>query len=221
MKRPTMKHACSLFNALLLVALAKDLPLHAETTPSTPTAASPMKAEQLCVWKKSDLPETFEEGVFIKGESVGVLSSLSFALWMRVDNLVESRTPILAAENRGNLPGFHLSLLKNGTLALSIHNGRDWIHTVADKEVPVGSWHHVAVVCDVQRGGSISFYIDGNPAGTQPLDLETPLEMNSYRLGAWPRSPGHFHGAMDDVRLYSGLLQCDEIPEIMGAPRME
>ena len=102
---------------------------------------------------------------------------------------------------------------------MAINNGQDWIHANAKARVIPGSWHHVAVVCDPRKGGEIRFYIDGKDAGTQPLDLGIPLDMDAYRLGAWKawsaQPDKNFHGVMDDVRLYSGLLQDHEIEEIM------
>ena len=75
-----------------------------------------------------------------------------------------------------------------------------------------GEWHHVAVVCDPRYDGEARFYVDGKPAGAKPLDLGIPLALSAYRLGAWSSWPdNNFHGALDDVRLYRGLLTDAEV----------
>lgn len=178
----------------------------------------PMKTKPLSVWKKSDLPDAFDGGNFVQGESAGMLDALSVALWVRAESSDNEWNPILFTDH-GNRSAFHFALRKGGWPIVAINNGQDWIHATAKARVIPGSWHHVAVVCDPRKGGEIRFYIDGKDAGTQELNLGIPLDMDAYRLGAWKawsaQPDKNFHGAMDAVRLYSGLLQDHEIEEIM------
>jgi len=178
-------------------------------------------AELIASWKQSDLPERFDGKTFIQGKSAGAEPAISVALWVRADELKNRWNPLLFTDGSG-LSSFHFSLLNDGAPNVAInYGGKLWLHNRADTAVAPGAWHHVAVVCDPRMGGVIRFYVDGKPAGSKPLDLGIPLDLTSYRLGAWKtweKAPANnFHGALDDVRLYRGLLTEAEVTGIFQA----
>ena len=187
-------------------------------------AAFAEKAKLLCAWKQADLPKLFDGKNFIRGESAGFLETLSLTLWVRPETLENDWNPILFTDH-ANATAFHFSLRGNGTPAVAINGGAGWIHAPASWPVVPGSWHHLAVVCDARKGGSIRIYIDGKSAGNQALDLGIPLDLNAYCLGAsiaWATEPSkNFHGSMADVRLYRGLLTEQEIEKIMSETPMD
>ena len=183
----------------------------------------PVEVKPLFVWEKEKLPKLFDGKNFIRGESAGFLDTLSLTLWVRPETLENDWNPILFTDH-ANASAFHFSLRGNGTPTVAINSGAGWIYGPASWPVVPGSWHHVAVVCDSRKSGSIRLFIDGKAAGEQALDLGMPLDLNAYCLGAnigWAGEPEkNFHGSMADVRLYRGLLTEHEIEKIMSETPM-
>jgi len=72
------------------------------------------------------------------------------------------------------------------------------------------NWHHLVLVCDARRGGRATFHVDGRIAGEEHLGVGIRLDLYGFRIGGWDRwedKPANsFHGAIDDVRIYSGML---------------
>jgi len=161
------------------------------------------------------LPERFDGKTFVKGAPAGEQEAVSVALWVRADELKNRWTPLLFTDGR-DTSALHFSLLEDGSPNLAINAGSEnWKHVRADAPVRTGAWHHVAVACDPRLDGEARFYIDGKPAGVKRLDLGVPLALAAYRLGAWSaweNAPANnFHGSLDDVRLYRGLLTDAEV----------
>jgi hypothetical protein len=190
----------------------------ARGVPPPPVTAPPIPAELLATWRlgaDKGLPERFDGRTFVKGTPAGEQVAVSVALWLRADELKNRWNPLLFTDGRV-ASAFHFSLLDSGAPNLAIHTGNEsWTHVRADAAVKPGEWHHVAVVCDPRLDGEVRFYIDGKPAGVKRLDLGVPLALATYRLGAWNAwenvPANNFHGALDDVRLYRGLLTAAEV----------
>lgn len=80
--------------------------------------------------------------------------------------------------------------------------------------IPLNTWTHVAVT--VSSGNVVSYYINGNPAGTwsgpgMDLSLGSTINLgdnNGIRV---------FDGDLDEVRIYNRVLSQTEIQETMGA----
>jgi len=174
-----------------------------------------LPSELIASWKQGDLPERFDGKTFFQGKSAGTEPAISVALWVRADELKNRWNPLLFTDGSG-LSAFHFSLLSDGSPNVAInYGGKLWLHNRADTAVAPGAWHHVVVTCDPRTGGVIRFYVDGKPAGTKPLDLGVPLDLTSFRLGAWKtwenKPVNNFHGALDDVRVYRGTLTDAEV----------
>jgi hypothetical protein len=166
------------------------------------------------------LPERFDGTTFVTGAPAGEQEAVSVALWLRADELKNRWTPLLFTDGRV-ASAFHLSLLEDGTPNIAINAGNEnWKHVRADAAAKTGEWHHVAVACDPRLDGEARFYIDGKPAGVKRLDLGVPLALAAYRLGAWSAwesaPANNFHGALDDVRLYRGLLTAAEVAALVA-----
>lgn len=212
------------FRAAPTLASARGVPPPSVTAP-------PIQAELLSAWKlgagtndgvtfnaqvvDKGLPERFDGKVFVKGVPVGEPVAVSVALWLRADELKNRWNPLLFTDGRVT-SAFHLSLLDSGAPNIAINTGNEnWTHVWAEATVITGKWHHVAVACDPRADGEARFYIDGKLAGAKRLDLGVPLALDAYRLGAWnawENAPANnFHGSLDDVRLYRGLLTAAEV----------
>ncbi|MBI4326691.1 MAG: immunoglobulin domain-containing protein, partial [Chloroflexi bacterium] len=126
---------------------------------------------------------------------------------------------------------FHLGL--NGTdgdLSDYIGTGSDvqiGVRAGADKALPIGSWQHVAAVCD---GTMARIYQNGVELGAVPYDgtLINPPPMSSLAIGSKTddsglapdfEMPGFWQGRIDDLGLWTRGLTPDEILAVYAAGR--
>ena len=92
-----------------------------------------------------------------------------------------------------------------------------------------GQWHHIAAVL-VDDGtpslNEIQLYIDGvletNPDSNSSQSIATD-NTKDLVMGAWFDSASstyslHFHGLIDDMRIYDTALDAEQIQEVMGDP---
>jgi hypothetical protein len=99
---------------------------------------------------------------------------------------------------------------------LELIRANDFTHEKSSTyaQVPLNSWHHVAVV---ENGASSTFYIDGTPVETvwDESHLTSPPIGNSYPMLIGARNDGlFFDGMIDDVRIYNRSLTAEEIRTI-------
>src|SRR6266568_1078363 len=84
-------------------------------------------------------------------------------------------------------------------------------NTISTGTVSDSDWHHVAAT----RGGeTVTFYIDGGPAGTVTISGDSADNPVPVRIGT--DGPGYdaasmFNGLIDDVRIYNRALSQGEI----------
>ncbi|MBM3891027.1 MAG: LamG domain-containing protein, partial [Verrucomicrobia bacterium] len=165
----------------------------------------------------------FDGNAHVEAGGLGSHETLSVALWVKAGELKNTWSPLLFTST-AQQSAFHFSLLRDGTPNVAINvGGKNWIHSRARCSLADGQWHHLAVVCDSRIGGYIQFFVDGRKDADAPLDTGVPLDLSAFRLGAWSSWERHpdnnFHGHLDEVRIYSGLLKDAEVSELAkGAP---
>ena len=165
----------------------------------------------------------FDGNGHVEAGGLGTHKTLSVALWVKAGDLKNTWSPLLFTHSREQ-SAFHFSLLRDGTPNVAINCGdKNWLHRRARHSLADGRWHHLAVVCDSRAGGNIYFYIDGRKDTDIPLDTDVLLNLAAFRLGAWiaweKQPANNFHGQLDDVRIYSGLLKDAEVSDLAkGAP---
>jgi hypothetical protein len=165
----------------------------------------------------------FDGNAHVEAGGLGSHETLSVALWVKAGELKNTWSPLLFTST-AQQSAFHFSLLRDGTPNVAINvGGKNWIHSRARRSLADGQWHHLAVVCDSRIGGYIQFFVDGRKDTDAPLDTGVSLDLSAFRLGAWSaweRNPdNNFHGHLDDVRLYTGLLKDAEVADLAkGTP---
>lgn len=164
----------------------------------------------------------FDGRSHVDGPDLGWQESLSVALWVKAGALRNTWNPLLFTST-GETSAFHFSLLQNGTPNVAIHvGGKSWLHRRARRTLADGVWHHLAVVCDARSGGRMQFYLDGQRDADVLLDAGVPLDLRAFRLGAWSawqnQPDNNFHGCLDEVRLYRGLLTRAEVASLARCP---
>lgn len=160
------------------------------------------------------------------GDVDGTLETLSIALWVRAESHKNRWNPLLFCDDWSD-GDLHLSLLADGKVNVAINGGSaSGHHRESDRSVGDGEWRHVALVCDQRFGGHIQFYVDGQPDHKHRLHgMEMPVRLTAVRLGGynqWEKQPGaNFHGALDDVRIYRGMLSEEQVAELAAGGKSE
>ncbi len=210
----------------------------ARGVPPEPAVVSPIPAELLAWWKLVDAakglvadasghgrdaqavgnPPRFDGATYLQSGQIGKQEAISVAMWVRPDTLNNRWNPLLFTDG-ADASSFHFSVLDNGAPNVAINTGgKQWAHSRANSSLATGRWQHLAVVCDPRYGGTIRFYINGQPAGASPLDLGVPLDLSAFRVGAWKTWEGtpanNFHGSLRDIRIYRGSLSASDIRDL-------
>jgi len=156
----------------------------------------------------------FDGRGYVEVAGLGSFEAASVAAWVKADQLLNTWSPILFTWN-WEPADFHFSLLRDGKPNLAVNSGGQAIHRQAYASAGDGKWHHVAVVADGRTGGGVTFYVDGHRTGSHDLEAGLPFDLDRLRLGAynlWERTPGNnFHGTLDDVRVYRGMLTAEQV----------
>lgn len=160
----------------------------------------------------------FDGTGFVEVGDLGSFEALSIAMWVKPDALPGRWNPLLFC-NDGNKGDVHFSLLPDGVPNVAINlGGWNWMHKRARSAFPKGQWRHLVLLADGRFGGGIQFYVDGRLDYDGDLDIGQELTLDHFRLAAWNRwqgQPNHnFHGALDDVRIYSGMLSAAQVAEL-------
>ena len=147
--------------------------------------------------------------------------TVSIAAWVK---RVDTTPPgggwrvVVSYGEQGHVLSFQHALAPLGGLQMTGRCEFSATQTVLDDD-----WHHLTMTRSLD--GTIRVYLDGEP---QPLipgdDLPSSAEPNttptctvapafgdSVWIGGDPGHSEYFHGSIDDVRIYSGVLTYDEI----------
>ncbi|MCY2990406.1 MAG: LamG domain-containing protein [Planctomycetota bacterium] len=164
----------------------------------------------------------FDGQAYLESGGLGTHEAVSIALWVKAETLAQTWNPLLFGDDIK--PGtVHFSLLSDGIPNVAINTGgENWTHRKARTAMADGKWHHVILVCDARVGGSVRFYVDGRLSREERLGVGQRLDLDGFRIGAWNRwasSPANnFHGELDDVRIYRGMLSDEEAAQLAKGP---
>jgi len=155
-----------------------------------------------------DRHEKPDQAYFFDGQNDGISlpaalqndgKTFTISLWLRADSFGVDRRLV----NTGSHT-FTLTL----TTALSVW----WVELEGDgvpvsNEITLGKWHHfVFTVKDLE---SQTFF---NSSLKSEAKLPNPMHINQWLLGSSYKGHGmHFHGAIDDVRIYNRALSEAEV----------
>lgn len=176
----------------------------------------------------------------------GVLTSLTYVVWVQLDSLPRPVTAVAMAQNFA--PGeVQFQINHNGTLHLGVRlqppgSGNEW-DSIDTRRVltskSFGQWIQLAAVYD-GTGKAMALYVNGKRVASKPLQQPVNLVLNDLELGDWDpllvptenRSerrqrtrPSIMHrelyGRMDEFALLSRPLSDNEIRKLYeeGEPR--
>ena len=160
----------------------------------------------------------FDGTQFIACGGLGTHEAVSIALRAKADSLGHTWNPLLFG-NDVKCGVVHFSLLADGRPNVAINTGeQNWTHRTARTAVAVGEWHHFILVCDARFGGLVRFYIDGKRVSEDRLSLGIQLNMDAFASARGISGKGppanNFHGAIRDVRIYSGMLTDEQAAQL-------
>lgn len=121
-------------------------------------------------------------------------------MWVKDDNAGSTSSPteatLFATENENVADGGHLSLLmKKGTPVLRAE-GQEYALTI--QPLSANQWHNLTL--NVQRGSSITFYVDGDAVRTLPVTAVGFVMDDAISVGKG------FKGNIDEVRFWKASM---------------
>ncbi|MFD2824833.1 LamG domain-containing protein, partial [Lacinutrix iliipiscaria] len=140
-------------------------------------------------------------------------TAFTISAWIKRDPADSGTVSILSKRDAAFTEGYDLRIRNNNTIEYYLRNGTDQSLT-SNTSIPVGEWHHVAVIYD---GTTVSIYIDGvldNSANrTAPTNT-----IESFFIGAAGKNAPrqHFQGNIDEVRIWNTNLSESELRFIMN-----
>jgi hypothetical protein len=149
--------------------------------------------------------------------------TVSIAAWVKLDATTSDGREVVASYGeQGHVLAIQHPLAPLGGLQMT---GPDCEFTATDAVLGT-DWHHLAMTRDAIE--AIRVYFDGEsqliipgddlPSSADPTDEGTCRVAPSFHDQMWiGTDPGdwqHFRGAIDDVRIYSGVLTDDEIRQL-------
>jgi hypothetical protein len=147
-------------------------------------------------------------------------SSNTFAVWMKVP--LAGTEGLGATERVGDVlgnypdsPNTNWELHSAGQMRLYWNGGQIDLRGTTD--LRDNTWHHVVWVRD-KAADACYLYIDGRLEATHPSAGADITFGTTHKIGGDNRASGMpmFHGAMDDLQLYSRALSQNEIRRIAG-----
>jgi len=151
-------------------------------------------------------------------------NALTITAWVKVNNFttyyfILDKSPSGTAPS--NYPGnYEFRTTPAGLLEFGhqTSQGTDYVFYASTGKLVAGRWTHVAVT--VVKGGQVTFYIDGAPAGNVAQSSNWPvLNDEPLRIGGRKDGYSFFSGSLDEVRLYNRALKDAEIKKVGERPK--
>jgi hypothetical protein len=148
-------------------------------------------------------------------DAMDLQGAFTFEAWIKVD-ADPSGGRILSNRNAANgyewlvyadAGVYHLWLAFNGNLYGDV-----------DISSHVGVWTHVAAVWAGPPNGVYAMYVGGVSVQSGPLPVVINTSTGPLRIGSMGSGGSHFHGAIDEVRIWSAALDGADIASWMSRP---
>ena len=151
------------------------------------------------------------KGAFVdcgKGARLGLADGLTVAAWIRPEGKPTGE-PLIAGEGPTRWGMTHYK----GRVYFYISGGGNYSY------VPVSyhQWTHVAGTFD---GTTARLYVNGEPRTSKKLPAGTTIKSGGrFLVGTDAARKGHYHGAIDEVRVYGRALSSKEMEILAGMRR--
>lgn len=163
-----------------------------------------------------ELPDS--SGQLRLGGADDTLTVAAWVKWNGPDQHPDDKQPIVWKAIDNTYAGWIFSLNAAGGLRFDWKKaGGGGSQRFTEETIPVGEWHHVAMVWKNADPGGLTFYIDGSPVkATVPYTGGGPLESgdNPIIIGANPNGHMPLNGSLRGLQLFNRALEPEEIAEL-------
>ena len=142
---------------------------------------------------------------------------LTLSAWILPDS-IKGRWGVMAKRDHNTTCAYVLAIRDGGLGFEATDTKGKWSYNVyAKPSMQHGVWHHVAATC--AEGEQVQLYCDGKLVGAKKvsgdiIDNDLPLTIGFEAWGgpdSRPGGSGMFRGCIDEVKIWSRVLQEDEI----------
>lgn len=133
--------------------------------------------------------------------------SMTLAAWVKAESVAGAHTVFGKGDSGETGAGYTLRI-RDGQLEAVVYDATGARHAASGGSIVPDTWHYVVLTRDAS---TVRLYVDAVEAASFPCAGSTP---SSYRLLLGrdaPTASGHFHGVVDEARLYSKVLESDAI----------
>jgi hypothetical protein len=136
---------------------------------------------------------------------------LSFAVWVNHENTGTEEFASIFHTDGDWTDGVWHCLLRDGVRLQISQPDNNPVDHMADTDIPMGDWHHIAAVLN-GPAGTFDLYYDGTPDGNlSSLDVEAVIF--HLNIGSW-NTERFFKGSMDDLVFYERALTLADIAKL-------
>jgi Concanavalin A-like lectin/glucanases superfamily/Glycosyltransferase WbsX len=140
--------------------------------------------------------------------------ALTIACWVKSDTAGQGNTWFVnRVFSSGTHTGYRMGIL-NGKPCFEVPLTEWSHHLVADMDLPMGRWVHLAGTFD---GKTMRIYVDGEERGS--MERPGPINQNDFHLvlGNYEvKHAAHFEGLLDEIKLYERALSAEEMWKCYG-----
>ena len=155
---------------------------------------------------------------------VNASDSRTFSLWFKLDSSAASSWMHLLTKRNVSSNNTGWALYKNSTnkLDFALLSGGTAVGAVTtNSAVSNNTWYHVAVTID-RENDIMKIYLDGTlQTTTQSLTSVGSVASTNPLYMAWGDNIAHFHGVMDDFRVWTRALAASEISSLHSTGRAD
>ncbi|MBD3319459.1 MAG: hypothetical protein GF350_00010 [Chitinivibrionales bacterium] len=151
-------------------------------------------------------------------EALALTGDFSISAWINIAGLKAPHSIVVfRGDSRPGLDPYLITVLSNGMIQFQIQDVTDASNRVK-AEIDTGRFVHVCAVHDTEKA-LLKLYLDGELAGTTPATIRPLADLDSgsrpgLGIGHHAMRTGNdygFTGIVDEVRIYSRVLDTNEI----------
>lgn len=159
-------------------------------------------------------------GAYVEVPAIGSADALTVALWVRPDALGQALSGLFMC-NGWDTSAVHFQFTGDGRAEFSVNGSRpvDAFSEAAPGK-KAGAWSHLAVAYDA-AAKKVRFYVDGKRDKEVEYKKAAAVKLPAARLGAWDREARPLAGRIDDVRIYSRVLDDAAIAKIAAGEEVK
>jgi hypothetical protein len=147
-------------------------------------------------------------------------SEITYAAWVKFSSVSGDRQIIMLGADDPTTAGAYLRVIDGGAVYFVLGNGTtrdtDAFGLSGANAFQANTWYHITVTASVSQAQK-KLFINGVLKQTLPIGITgnfSNANLPSHALGNW--AGNYFNGVLDDVRIYSRVLQDSEITGLVA-----